>query len=208
MSDNNSPVGSPTPAEQDAPEVEELQQTDDNIAVPADDHSDQESDVLSEIDENQFEDYDPETANIEDRPVVVDEDIAKTLKASRRKRPEGETIKKPKEGRREKKRQREEEEVPGEDGDFDEEGSTQRRRRAGESRARSQKKSPEPEDEENLTPEERRRRALERALDAAFKKPVKRRKRRDEEVRPLPSRKVPSLGPDKTHKKHYSALLT
>ncbi|ROT41603.1 hypothetical protein SODALDRAFT_338868 [Sodiomyces alkalinus F11] len=181
MSDHNSPVGSPTPAEQDAPEIEELQQDDDNFAAPAEDLSDQESDVLSEIDENQFEDYDPETADIEDRPVAVDEDIAKTLKASKRKRPEGETVKKPKEGRREKKRQREEEEVTGEDGDFEEAASTRRPRRSGEPRARPQKKSPEPEIEENLTPEERRRRALERALDAAFKKPVKRRKRKNEE---------------------------
>ncbi|KAL2758315.1 hypothetical protein ACRALDRAFT_2040534 [Sodiomyces alcalophilus JCM 7366] len=253
MSDNNSPVGSPAPAEQDALKIEDLPQADDNIAEPADDDiaapsdeniaepaddtvaqpaddtvaqpaddniaepadddiaapsdeniaepaddtvaqpaddniaepaddlSDQESDVLSEIDENQFEDYDPETADIEDRPVAVDEDVAKTLKAARRKRPEGETVRKPKEGRREKKRQREEEEAPIEDGDFEEGRSSQRRRRTGEPRARSQRKSPEPEEEENLTPDERRRRALERALDAAFKKPVKRRKRKNEE---------------------------
>ena len=74
-------------------------------------NSDHDSDRLSEVDENQFEDYDPETANIEDRPVDIDEDVARTLKATKRKRVEGEVPKKPREGRREKKRRNRDDEL-------------------------------------------------------------------------------------------------
>jgi transcription factor SPN1 len=44
------------------------------------------------------------------------------------------------------------------------------------------RKEPTPENEENLTPEERRRRALDRAMDAALKNPNKRRRKKDEVV--------------------------
>lgn len=179
MSDRESPVGSPA---QDRSENDEPREVDGEEGA-ANDASDQESDALSEIDENQFEDYDPETADIEDRPVAVDEDVAKTLKASKRK-VTGDAVRKPKEGRREKKRQRDDNEVDADDDDDDNFGENQpkrKSRRAGESRPRAQKKSPEPENDEHLTPEERRKKALERALDAAFKKPKQRRKRKDEE---------------------------
>ncbi|KAF4508936.1 hypothetical protein G6O67_005255 [Ophiocordyceps sinensis] len=123
--------------------------------------SDRESDLLSEIDENQFEDYDPETANIEDRPVDIDEDIARTLKATKRKRTEGDAPKKPREGRRDKKRRDRDEEVPVED---DPPADT------------------EPTNEEELSPEERRKRAIDRALDAAIKKGGTSKRRRKDEI--------------------------
>src|SRR4051794_32215279 len=64
--------------------------------------NDNDSDVLSDIDEDVFEEeYNPDTARVEERDY---EDIAKSLKASKRKRPAGETARKPKEGRRDKKR--------------------------------------------------------------------------------------------------------
>ncbi|KAI0808752.1 hypothetical protein GGR55DRAFT_650679 [Xylaria sp. FL0064] len=133
-------------------------------------HSDRDSDALSEIDEDQFEDYDPSAVRIEERPVEIDEDVARTLKASKRK---GTATKKPKEGRREKKRARDRDEEA--DGEF---LTTKRVRKTGGSESR--KESPEPVNEENLTPEERRRRAIERA--AAKEKPkTKRRKRKDED---------------------------
>ncbi|CRK32635.1 hypothetical protein BN1708_019056, partial [Verticillium longisporum] len=146
----------------------------------AEDLSDVESDALSEIDENQFEDYDPETANIEDRPVAVDEDVAKTLKASKRKQADGDKTRKPKEGRREKKRSRADEDEAA-DGDFDESRPSRKSRRGAEPRPRAQKPSPQPENEDHLSPEERRQRAIDRTLDGVFKKPTKRRKRKDEE---------------------------
>jgi len=146
--------------------------------------SDRDSEVLSEVDENQFDDYDPETANIEDRPVDIDEDVARTLKASKRKRADGETVKRPREGRREKKRRdRDDDAAVGDEGGDD--GARKPRRRGhggtGERAAKSQDQSPEPQDEESLSPEERRKRAIDRALDAAIKKPSgARRKKKDE----------------------------
>ena len=142
--------------------------------------SDKDSDVLSEVDEDQFEDYDPTTAPIEERPVEIDEDIAKTLKASKRKRPDGETAKKPKEGRREKKR-RTDDDVSA-DGEMLEGKRTRKSRGDGARAARDDDAAEPPENEENLTPEERRARALERAMDAAIKGPTKRRRKKDEVV--------------------------
>lgn len=150
--------------------------------------SDRDSDALSEVDENQFEDYDPETANIEDRPVEIDEDVARTLKASKRKRADGDvTAKKPREGRREKKRRDKDDDVVMDEDAPHEGGKKPRRsRRAGdtERRPKSKASTPEPENEDHLSPEERRKRAIDRALDAAIKKPNgARRKKKDEIVR-------------------------
>ncbi|KAL1873417.1 hypothetical protein VTK73DRAFT_1008 [Phialemonium thermophilum] len=159
-------------ASQPNPENEERE----DEAVPneeAQHDSDKDSDLLSEIDEGQFEDYEDE------RPINIDEDIAKTLKAAKRKRTDGETSKKPKEGRRAKKRTREETDA----GSPHSEDKDQRHRRArtdGSRKASRQATPQEDENEENLTPEERRRRALDRAIDAAVRNPTKRRRRKDE----------------------------
>jgi transcription factor SPN1 len=186
MSDHESPAGSP--AREDPP-VDDGQEKEFEEQVAAAD-SDKDSDLLSEVDEDQFEDYDPETANIEDRPVDIDEDVARTLKVSKRKRIEGQP-KKPREGRREKKRRDRDDDVTMEDGsDGDQERKPRRRRAAaeGERAPRAQRirqASPEPENEENLTPEERRKRAIDRLLDAAIKKggsSSTRRRKKDEIV--------------------------
>lgn len=136
--------------------------------------SDAVSDALSDVDEDQFEDYNPENARIEDKPVEIDEDVARTLKAGKRK---GQAVRKPKEGRREKKRSRQDDN-DGADGEI----QTGKRRRAGPSAAasRSERASPEPVPEENLTPEERRKRAIERAAAKDVKKPSQRRRKKDE----------------------------
>lgn len=164
MSDIESLPESPAPDREDAANVSD-------------------DDLLSEIDEDQFEDYDPETANIEDRPVAVDEDVAKTLKASKRKIADGAKAKRPKEGRREKRSR--DDEVSG-DMDIDSRGPARKSRRqadAGERKPRPSKPAePEIDDESHLSPEERRRRAIDRALDAAMKGPVKRKKKKDEIV--------------------------
>lgn len=153
----------------------------------AEDLSDQESDNLSEIDEDQFEDYDPATANIEDRPITVDEDVAKTLKAGKRKVADGDKPRKPKEGRRDKKRSRDDDAAGDADGEAGRPARKSRRAVGdGERKPRSKAASPEIDDESHLSPEERRRRAIDRALDAAMKGPTKRKKKKDEIVgRPL-----------------------
>jgi len=153
---------------------------DDKPSLESGDDSD-----LSEVDEAEFAEFDPNTVALEDRPAVgIDEDVAKTLKASKRKRAEGEA-KKSKEGKREKKKR------PRRDSDEDPDGMEvdgkrvrKPKRAEGDGdrdRPRERRKAtPEPENEENLTPEERRRRALDRAMDAALKNPNKRRRKKDE----------------------------
>lgn len=145
---------------------------------------DRDLDQLSEIDEDQFEDYDPETANIEDRPVEIDEDVARTLKAARRQRTDAERPRKVKEGRRDKKKRSRDGDTDADGQDDDARPRKSRRSEVGGSRPISKRTSPEPqlEDDSHLTPEERRRRALDRALDAAVKGPSKRKKKKDEAV--------------------------
>ncbi|KAI1406870.1 hypothetical protein F5Y13DRAFT_176182 [Hypoxylon sp. FL1857] len=136
--------------------------------------SDKDSDALSDIDEDQFDDYDPTTARIDEKrpePQVIDEDAARTLKAGRRK---GTATKKPKEGRRAKKRSRDDDN-DGADGEI---LHTKRVRKAPGADAPEQ--ASEPENEENLTPEERRRRAIERAARNQSKPKGARRKKKDE----------------------------
>ncbi|CAK7270126.1 Transcription factor iws1 [Sporothrix epigloea] len=150
------------------------------LAINDDDDDDE---LLSDVDD-EFEDYDPETAQIEERPVTIDEEAARGLKATKRKQIGEAKTRKPKEGRRAKKRQ------PGADaGENDVNGETgasstrRRRARAGDgASAPRRKKSPTPEvNEEDLTPEERRKRALNRAIDLAIRNPNKRRRKQDED---------------------------
>lgn len=183
--------------------------------------------ILSDVDEAQFEDFDPNAITIEDRPAIaVDEDNVRLLGRHKRKRLEGESgdadgVKKRKEKKREKvKKSRKRRE--NEDSDVDFEGGAElegkrRRKKQGVSskdgrdgetlrRERAQeRRRQEIEDEESLDPEERefpplegasamliygylgRRRALDRAMDAALKNPTKRRNRAGEIVCLLPS---------------------
>ncbi|KAK9775516.1 putative Transcription factor IWS1 [Seiridium cardinale] len=175
MSDNESIVGSPQTLHEeekdDQPKDQELGDYD--VEAAGDSDKDNSDDDLSDIDEDQFGDYDPAAARIEEKPVEIDEDVARTLKAGKRK---GLATKKPKEGRREKKkRRRDEEDNDGADGEI---LSGKRSRKTG--AVSSRKASPEPIDESTLTPEERRRRAIERAAAGEVKNKVKRRKKKDE----------------------------
>ncbi|KAI1800207.1 hypothetical protein F4811DRAFT_47263 [Daldinia bambusicola] len=136
--------------------------------------SDKDSDALSDIDEDQFDDYDPATARVDEKrpePQVIDEDAARTLKAGKRK---GTATKKPKEGRRAKKRSRDDDN-DGADGEI---LHTKRVRKVPGADAPEQES--EPENEENLPPEERRRRAIERAARNQAKPKGSRRKKKDE----------------------------
>ncbi|BCR97239.1 transcription factor SPN1 [Aspergillus luchuensis] len=164
------------------PEAEEQQEQDQGEEEAAQDNggdndddddedkiSDDES-ILSEVDEAQFEDFDPENVDIEDRPqLAIDEDNLKLIGRHKRKRTEGgdeERSKRKREGRREKKSRRMRELEDG--GASDEEKASRRRK----------KKEAEIAEEELLDPATKRRRALDRAMDEALKKPTKRRFRK------------------------------
>ncbi|TAQ84575.1 hypothetical protein B7494_g7104 [Chlorociboria aeruginascens] len=138
---------------------------------------------LSEVDEAEFADFDPTTVALEDRPTVgIDEDVAKTLKAGKRKRADGD--KKPREGHRDKKKKRRDEDEDADGEELDGKRIRKPKRidggRKDRDRPRERRKTPEPENEEHLTPDERRRRALDKAMDAALKNPNKRRRKKDE----------------------------
>lgn len=89
----------------DAEDAEEEEQQEAGADV-----SDDES-ILSEVDEAQFEDFDPATVDVEDRPqLAIDEENLKLIGRHKRKRDEeggeGDRPRRKKEGRREKKSRR------------------------------------------------------------------------------------------------------
>ncbi|KAI9762991.1 MAG: Transcription factor iws1 [Chaenotheca gracillima] len=170
------------------------------VGNPHQDMGDLENDIadlsdesdLSDVDEAQFEDFDPANVAIDDRPAIaVDESNVGLIGVHKRKRvpgAEGEegAKKKKKEGRREKpkksRKKRDEDEFSGGE---ELEGKRERKKKSlgGErkERAKARKATPEPDKEEELSPEERRRRALDRAMDEALKNPNRRRRRKDGE---------------------------
>ncbi|KAJ9635651.1 uncharacterized protein PV06_08816 [Exophiala oligosperma] len=139
-------------------------------AEPADADSDDES-LLSEVDEAQFADFDPTAVQ-----VAPDFDtLNRTLKVKKRKRAEGEedAPKKKKERTREKARtnHKKPDSDDGFSGGEQIEGKRRGGRKAGGGGDGERRPRPRVEiDEESLSPEERRRRALDRAMDAAVKK--------------------------------------
>lgn len=174
--DVDAPIGNP-----------DLDMDDEDNAQNAGDQSDNESE-LSEVDEDEFADFDPTTVALEEnrQPISIDEDIARSLKAGKRKKTDD--GKKPKEGAKRDKKKR-----ARRDDDEDPDGELMEGKRSKKSKTVSgdgerrkdrpvERRQPSPENEANLTPQERRARALDRAMDAALKNPNKRRRKKDEVV--------------------------
>lgn len=139
-----------------------------NPTADMDNFSDNDSD-LSDVDEAQFEDFDPNQIAIEERPIAVDEDTVKLLGRHKRKRADGEVDgeggkKKKKEGKREKVKKARKRQDSDDDfsGGQEVEGKRVRKRKAfteegGKPRKEKQKpRKPSPENEEELDPEERK----------------------------------------------------
>ncbi|KAJ5658384.1 uncharacterized protein N7484_002033 [Penicillium longicatenatum] len=169
--DHEEPEKAPTPVTADDDEGDKPAEPVAEDQEENDDDDDDDS-ILSEVDEAQFDDFDPENVDVEDRPqLAIDEDNLKLIGRHKRKRADGEEARpRRKEGRREKKSRhaRDEEDAGGD------EGSARRQKK---------KKEAEPDtDEETLDPETRRRRALDRAMDEAMKKPTKRRARKQDGI--------------------------
>ncbi|KAK0508097.1 hypothetical protein JMJ35_009181 [Cladonia borealis] len=198
LSDHSLPPSplSPAPELENNPEDEDMPGSPGALARKDTDDVDVLSDndsVLSDVDEAQFEDFDPNQIAIEERPVTIDEDTVKLLGRHKRKRDgdtDGEgTRKKTKEKKREKPRKARKKKDSDDDdfsGGQELEGKRVRKKKAfseGGEKARKEKtkaRQAPAEDEEQLDPEERRRRALDRAMDAALKNPTKRRRRAGE----------------------------
>lgn len=144
----------------------------------ADDDDDDAESELSEIDEAQFEDFDPSAITIEERPVDLDETAVNRIGKFKRKRDTGEEGEKPK---KKKKRDRPKKKRPDDDDVF--EGGVEiegkRRRKPttggdGERRERPRARARSPDADENLTPQERARRDLDRKMDESLKNPNRR----------------------------------
>lgn len=121
--------------------------------------------VLSDVDEAQFEDFDPANIAIDERPIAVDEQNVKLLGRHKRKRDgevDGEKPKKKKEGKREKpKKSRKKRDVDDNfSGGEELEGKRARKSKAftenGEKPEKpKQRRAPTPDNEEELDPAER-----------------------------------------------------
>ncbi|KAI9846160.1 MAG: Transcription factor iws1 [Sclerophora amabilis] len=171
------------------------------VGNPHQDMDDLENDIndlsdesdLSDVDEAQFEDFDPANVAIDDRPAIaVDESNVALIGVHKRKRALGVdgdegTKKKKKEGRRDKpkksKKKRDDDDFSG--GEELEGRRSRKKKSLGDRKdrvkARKPEPEPEPENEEHLSPEERRRRALDKAMDEALKNPTRRRRKKDGE---------------------------
>lgn len=164
------PEGLNDPGDTNAPRYQDEDPPAAPVADPTadmDNLSDNDS-VLSEVDEAQFEDFDPTNIAIEDRPAIaVDEDNVKLLGRHKRKRDgdDGEPVKKKKkEGKREKpKKSRKKRDSDDDDfsGGPELEGKRKRKTKnitedgsGKKGKGRSRKATPE--NEEDMDPEERR----------------------------------------------------
>ena len=121
--------------------------------------------ILSEVDEAQFEDFDPANVAIDDRPqIAVDEDTVKLLGRHKRKRPADGDVdgdvgkKKKKEGKRDKpkKLRKKRDEDDNFCGGEELEGKRVRNKKeGGERREKARPRKVTPENEEALDPETR-----------------------------------------------------
>lgn len=166
MSDSTSPRLSPLPVEEEPNGSNQATNDLQDLPVPGidiDDLSDNDS-VLSDVDEAQFEDFDPANVVAKVNIIAVDEDNVKLLGRHKRKRDGDDTVvgkKKKKEGRREKSKK------PRKTRDDDEnfsggeamEGKRPRKKKAfdegAQKKERPKMRAASPENEETLTPEER-----------------------------------------------------
>ncbi|KAI9792293.1 MAG: Transcription factor iws1 [Peltula sp. TS41687] len=191
-SDPNQPIEEDldTPAAPPANPHLDMDDLDNRLADLSDDESD-----LSEIDEAQFDDFDPTNVAVDDRPAIaVDDSNVALLGVHKRKRDEGAADgaggtgeegvkpKKKKEGRREKPKKNNRKNRDLEEDDFSggEELTGKRERKKkppGIRKERAKPRKATPEKEEDFSLEERRRRALDRAMDEALKNPNRRRRK-------------------------------
>ncbi|KAK2073406.1 hypothetical protein P8C59_007693 [Phyllachora maydis] len=188
MSDESRPGSVPPTHDADDPSAAAPVDDQDVVA----DESDKDSDVLSEIDEDQFGDLDDEV------PKEIDEDAIKSLKPAKRKTVDdgGAARKK---ARRPKKRAHDHDDDHNnnnnnddddDDDDDDavdaaniEEGVRRPRKARAPGRPAPRKEAePAEEPDENLTPEERRRRALERVMERAAKSTTRVRRRKKDAI--------------------------
>ncbi|KAF2710901.1 transcription factor IWS1 [Pleomassaria siparia CBS 279.74] len=162
---------------------QDMEVTDEKAEMPDQDDveeaglSDNES-VLSELDDGQFDEFDAGDIAIENRPAqIIDDTNVNLIGVHKRKRTEadGELPKKKKKraDKPRRKKARGDDEVSGNE----DSGTRKSRRSKKEGKVRERAPADEEEDA-NLTPEERRKRAFQRAMDEAVKPTSSRRRKK------------------------------
>lgn len=175
-------IPNPTNAEphQDMEVTEDKEEMPDNDDIEAG-LSDNESVLSDALDDDQFDEqfgqFDANNIAIEERPAqAIDEDNVKAIGVHKRKRIAGEG----EEPKKKKKRADKPRRKKNRDGDEDE-GIPEGERRSKRSKkvAKVRDDSPDAEPDENLTPEERRKKALNAQIDAIVKGSSTRRRKKD-----------------------------
>lgn len=169
------PTNATTYQDMEVTEDKEEMPDQDDIEAGLSDNESVLSDALNDdqLDE-QFGDFDASNIAIEER--AIDEDTVKQIGVHKRKRTAGEGDEpKKKKKRAEKPRRKKNKDGEEEGGDAGEGRKSKRSRKEGRVRGAS----PDEEAEANLTPEERRKRALERQMDALVKNSSTRRRKKD-----------------------------
>lgn len=180
--DEEHSVPNPTNAEpyqdMEVTEAQEGMPDDDDIQAGL---SDNES-VLSEaLDDDQFDqqfgEFDASNIAIEERPAqAIDEDTVKQIGVHKRKRTAGEG----QEPKKKKKRADKPRRKKNKDGDEGEDiAESERRSKRSKKAGKVRGASPDDDPDENLTPEERRKRALNAQMDAIVKSGSSRRRKKD-----------------------------
>ncbi|KAF2640494.1 hypothetical protein P280DRAFT_451237 [Massarina eburnea CBS 473.64] len=202
----NPPIGDP---DQDMEVTEEKEEMPDADDIQEGGLSDNES-VLSELDDDQFDTFDPNNIAIEERPAqFIDDTNVNLIGVHKRKRAEGEGDQ-PKKKKKKQEKSRRKKNKDDEVSAGDEAAPSARGKRTKKARETKARASPEVEPEENLTPEERRKRALNRQIDAIVKPGASRRRKKgdidldgmaDEEISEMRSRMAAAAEADNEGRK-------
>ena len=181
--DEENSTPNPTTAQptQDMEVTEDKEEMADNDDIEEAGLSDNESALSDALDDDQldeqFGEFDASNINIEERPAqAIDEDTVKQIGVHKRKRTAGEG-EEPKKKKKRADKPRRKKNKEGEEGEGIEDGTRKSKRSKKESKVRGA--SPDEEPEENLTPEERRKRAIERQINALVKSGSSRRRKKD-----------------------------
>lgn len=179
--ENSTPNPNIAQPEQDMEVTEDREEMPDNDDIIEGGLSDNESVLSDALDDDQldeqFGEFDASNIAIEERPAqAIDEDTVKQIGVHKRKRTAGEG-EEPKKKKKRADKPRRKKNKDGEDGEPIEDG-TRKSKRSKKEGTRVRAASPE-DNEENLTPEERRKRALDRQINALVKSGSSRRRKKD-----------------------------
>lgn len=186
----NPPIGDP---DQDMEVTEKKAEMSDQDDIEEAGLSDNES-ALSDADDAYLEEFDAGAIAIEERPAqMIDDSNLGLIGVHKRKRTAGEDAPKKKKKKIDKPRRKKNRDDEASGGDDQAAGRRSRRSKKG-GQVRGASPDAQDEPEEHLTPEERRRRALDRAMDEAVKgNSTRRRKKGDIDLEQMADQEIEEM---------------